>query len=102
MTRWRSEGRGDVYEYLLSKIAQPGLNGQFRTPRHIIKMMVALMQPKLDFTICDLVCGTAGFLETSEEYLMANHKIGDPEKLQQTGIAEKSLMQNTLDKEEKR
>ena len=69
-----SDIRGDVYEYLLSKIAQSGLNGQFRTPRHIIKMMVELMQPKPDFTICDPACGTAGFLVASEEYLMANHK----------------------------
>ena len=69
-----SDIRGDVYEYLLSKIAQSGLNGQFRTPRHIIKMMVELMQPKPGFTICDPACGTAGFLVASEEYLMANHK----------------------------
>lgn len=45
--------RGDTYEYLLSKIAQSGLNGQFRTPRHIIKMMVELMDPKADEVICD-------------------------------------------------
>ena len=69
-----SDIRGDVYEYLLSKIAQSGLNGQFRTPRHIIKMMVELMQPKPSFTICDPACGTAGFLVASEEYLMENHK----------------------------
>ena len=45
--------RGDTYEYLLSKIAQSGLNGQFRTPRHIIKMMVELMDPKADDVICE-------------------------------------------------
>ena len=49
-----SDVRGDVYEYLLNKIAQSGLNGQFRTPRHIIKMMVAMMQPKPDDVICDI------------------------------------------------
>jgi len=69
-----SDIRGDVYEYLLSKIAQSGLNGQFRTPRHIIKMMVELMQPKPNYTICDPACGTAGFLVAAEEYLMENHK----------------------------
>ncbi|MBQ7857009.1 MAG: SAM-dependent DNA methyltransferase [Oscillospiraceae bacterium] len=69
-----SDIRGDVYEYLLSKISQSGRNGQFRTPRHIIKMMVELMQPKPDFTICDPACGTAGFLVAAEEYLMDNHK----------------------------
>lgn len=49
--------RGDTYEYLLSKIAQSGLNGQFRTPRHIIRMMVELMDPKADDMICDPACG---------------------------------------------
>ena len=49
-----SDVRGDVYEYLLSKIAQSGRNGQFRTPRHIIKMMVELMAPKADDVICDI------------------------------------------------
>lgn len=53
--------KGDVYEYLLSKIASAGTNGQFRTPRHIIKMMVDMVQPKQTDTICDPSCGTAGF-----------------------------------------
>ena len=66
--------RGDVYEYLLSKIAQSGRNGQFRTPRHIIRMMVELMQPKANDIICDPACGTSGFLVTSSEYLKENHK----------------------------
>ena len=50
--------RGDTYEYLLSKIAQSGLNGQFRTPRHIIKMMVEMMDPKADDVICE-ICTTS-------------------------------------------
>ena len=54
--------KGDVYEYLLSKIATAGRNGQFRTPRHIIRMMVELMDPKPDDIICDPACGTSGFL----------------------------------------
>ena len=61
--------RGDVYEYLLSKIAQSGLNGQFRTPRHIIRMMVEMMDPSSDEVICDPACGTSGFLVASGEYL---------------------------------
>lgn len=65
--------KGDLYEYLLSKIAQAGTNGQFRTPRHIIRMMVDMMQPKMDDTICDPSCGTAGFLVVSGEYLHENH-----------------------------
>ena len=66
--------RGDTYEYLLSKIAQSGLNGQFRTPRHIIKMMVEMMDPKADDVICDPACGTSGFLVTAGEYLKENRK----------------------------
>lgn len=53
--------RGDVYEYLLSKISTAGRNGQFRTPRHIIRMMVELMKPTPKETICDPACGTGGF-----------------------------------------
>lgn len=66
--------RGDVYEYLLSKIAQSGRNGQFRTPRHIIRMMVEMMDPAADEIICDPACGTSGFLVASGEYLKERRK----------------------------
>ena len=66
--------RGDVYEYLLSKIAQSGLNGQFRTPRHIIRMMVEMMNPSSDEVICDPACGTSGFLVAAGEYLKEKRK----------------------------
>ena len=66
--------RGDVYEYLLSKIATAGVNGQFRTPRHIIKMMVELTAPGPDEVICDPACGTSGFLVAAGEYLKEHHK----------------------------
>ena len=66
--------RGDVYEYLLSKISQSGLNGQFRTPRHIIRMMVELMQPRPEVVICDPACGTSGFLVAAGEYLKEKHR----------------------------
>lgn len=69
-----TDARGDVYEYLLSKLSTAGVNGQFRTPRHIIKMMVELMQPTADELICDPSCGTAGFLVASEEWLRENRK----------------------------
>ena len=69
-----TDARGDVYEYLLSKLSTAGVNGQFRTPRHIIKMMVELMQPTADDMICDPSCGTAGFLVASEEWLRENRK----------------------------
>ena len=66
--------RGDVYEYLLSKIAQSGRNGQFRTPRHIIRMMVDLMEPSSDEVICDPACGTSGFLVAAGEYFKEKRK----------------------------
>jgi type I restriction enzyme M protein len=65
--------KGDLYEYLLSKIATAGTNGQFRTPRHIIKMMVEMMEPNREDTICDPACGTAGFLVASGEYIYDHH-----------------------------
>ena len=66
--------KGDTYEYLLSKIAQSGLNGQFRTPRHIIKMMVEMMDPKADEVICDPACGTSGFLVAAGDYLKEHRR----------------------------
>lgn len=64
--------KGDVYEYLLSKLSQAGVNGQFRTPRHIIRMMVELMKPTPEDIIVDPACGTAGFLVEAGEYLRKN------------------------------
>ena len=66
--------RGDVYEYLLEKIAKSGRNGQFRTPRHIIRMMVEMMDPSSDEVICDPACGTSGFLIAAGEYLKEKKK----------------------------
>nr|WP_315494220.1 class I SAM-dependent DNA methyltransferase [uncultured Rhodoferax sp.] len=61
--------KGDLYEYMLGKIASAGQNGQFRTPRHIIKLMVELTAPTPKDTICDPASGTCGFLVTAGEYL---------------------------------
>ena len=61
--------KGDLYEYMLGKIASAGQNGQFRTPRHIIKLMVALTAPKHNDLICDPASGTCGFLVAAGEYL---------------------------------
>lgn len=63
--------KGDLYEYMLSKLSTAGTNGQFRTPRHIIKMMVALMAPGPREIICDPACGTAGFLVAAAEHVRA-------------------------------
>ncbi len=65
--------KGDLYEFMLGKIASAGQNGQFRTPRHIIKMMVELTAPQPDDIICDPACGTAGFLVSAAEYLREHH-----------------------------
>lgn len=66
--------KGDIYEYLLSKLQTSGTNGQFRTPRHIIKMMVDLVKPNSEDYICDPACGTSGFLVAASEYLRDNDK----------------------------
>lgn len=68
-----SDTKGDIYEYLLSKLAQSGTNGQFRTPRQIIEMIVELMQPTPEDTMIDPAMGTAGFLVQASEYLRKNH-----------------------------
>ncbi len=70
--------KGDMYEYLLSKLAASGTNGQFRTPRHIIDLIVALVDPKAGQRICDPACGTAGFLISSLTHILReNTKPGD-------------------------
>jgi type I restriction enzyme M protein len=66
--------KGDLYEYMLSKIAAAGQNGQFRTPRHIIQLMVELTAPRPRDIICDPACGTAGFLVGAAEYLRHHHQ----------------------------
>lgn len=66
--------KGDVYEYLLSKIATAGQNGQFRTPRHLIKMMVDIMQPQPDDTIWDPSAGSFGFLVASAEFVQKTYE----------------------------
>ena len=65
--------KGDMYEYLLSKLSQSGTNGQFRTPRHIINMIVALVDPKPRMRICDPACGTAGFLISAYRHILEEH-----------------------------
>ncbi len=65
--------KGDVYEYMLSKIATAGQNGQFRTPRHIIELMVEMMAPQPDDLICDPASGTCGFLVCAGEYIRREH-----------------------------
>ncbi len=71
------EGRdtkGDIYEYMLGKIASAGQNGQFRTPRHVIQLMVELTAPTPKDVICDPACGTCGFLVAAGEYVQRRHQ----------------------------
>ena len=65
--------KGDMYEYLLSRLSMSGTNGQFRTPRHIIAMIVALVDPQPGQRICDPACGTAGFLIAAFDHIRRNH-----------------------------
>jgi type I restriction enzyme M protein len=76
--------KGDLYEYMLGKIASAGQNGQFRTPRHIIRLMVELTAPQPGDVICDPASGTCGFLVAAGEYLRDNH----PQILHDTKLKE--------------
>lgn len=76
--------KGDLYEYMLNKLAVAGQSGQFRTPRHIIKMMVELAAPGPNDIICDPACGTAGFLVMANEYMQKEH----PEVLSNEALRE--------------
>ena len=69
----KRDTNGDLYEYLLSQISSSGTNGQFRTPRHIIDLMVKMSAPRPDDEICDPACGTAGFLVSASEQLRESH-----------------------------
>ncbi|GAB2950076.1 class I SAM-dependent DNA methyltransferase [Hymenobacter coalescens] len=89
--------KGDVYEYLLSKIATAGQNGQFRTPRHIIKMMVEMVQPRPDDIICDPSAGSCGFLVAAGEYLRENHAAELLKPEVQKHFQEKALMGTEFD-----
>ena len=66
--------QGDLYEYMLGKLQTAGKNGQFRTPKHIREMMVALLAPTADDRICDPACGTAGFLVSSAKYIRDHYE----------------------------
>ena len=72
--------KGDMYEYLLSKLSMSGTNGQFRTPRHIIDLIVALVDPQPGQRICDPACGTAGFLISAFTHILRqSYETGRPE-----------------------
>jgi len=77
ITAQNRDTQGDIYEYLLSELKSAGKNGQFRTPRHIIGMIVELVDPEIGDRICDPACGTAGFLIDAYEYIIRKHTSPD-------------------------
>ena len=73
----KTDTKGDLYEYLLSKLTTAGINGQFRTPRHIIRAMIDMVDPSATDRICDPACGTAGFLSTTYEFMLEKYSSVD-------------------------
>lgn len=82
----KADTKGDLYEYLLSKLTTAGINGQFRTPRHIIRAMVEITDPDKSARICDPACGTAGFLSVAYEYIMEKYSSADLGTIKETLI----------------
>lgn len=87
--------QGDLYEYLLSEIASSGKNGQFRTPRHIIQLIVSLIDPKLGEEICDPACGTGGFLLGAYQHLLTTFTSPEHRFIDESGI-ERGLIGDKL------
>ena len=87
--------QGDLYEYLLSEISSAGKNGQFRTPRHIIQMICALVNPKLGDLICDPACGTGGFLLGAYQHILTNHTNSKLRHIDENGM-ERGLVGDKL------
>ena len=85
--------QGEIYEYLLGQLQTAGKNGQFRTPRHIIKMMTEILDPKYGDKICDPACGTAGFLVVAYEHIL---KANTSRELVKGGFAADKLNNNQL------
>lgn len=90
-----SDIKGDLYEYMLGKLTTAGINGQFRTPRHVIKLMVELLDPKPTETVGDPACGTAGFLVSVMEYL--RRKYSSPELIETLEDGSKSYPGDLLE-----
>ena len=91
--------QGDIYEYVLSHLKSAGLNGQFRTPRHIIRMMVELIDPDVNQKICDPACGTGGFLINSYLHILKKYTSKDLLEYDKEGIATNVIGNNLSNKE---
>ena len=92
--------QGDIYEYLLSELTTSGKNGQFRTPRHIIKMMCELISTRIGQTVCDPACGTGGFLIGAYQYILRQHTspqlITTDEEGMEHGLIGDKITSNTI------
>jgi type I restriction enzyme M protein len=85
ITERNQDTQGDIYEHLLAELKTSGKNGQFRTPRHIIRMMVELVDPDIKQTVCDPACGTAGFLIAAYEHILRKYTSDDIIKIDEDG-----------------
>lgn len=90
--------QGDLYEYLLSELSQAGKAGQFRTPRHIIRMMVQLTDPKINDRICDPACGTAGFLVNAYQHILEENTSKELIKYDDQGFPHNLIGDKIVDK----
>ena len=79
--------QGDIFEYITSHLKTAGLNGQFRTPRHIIRMMIEMIDPDVNQKICDPACGTAGFLVNSYLHILKKYTSKNLIKFDEEGLA---------------
>lgn len=86
ISQQNQDTQGDIYEYLLSELKSSGKNGQFRTPRHIIRMMVELVNPKLGDRICDPACGTGGFLINAFQHILKENTSPDVLEFDEDGV----------------
>ena len=90
--------QGDMYEYLLSQLATAGKNGQFRTPRHIIRMMVKLVNPKIGERVCDPACGTSGFLFNAYQHILESNTSSEVLDYDEEGIPHHLIGDKIADK----
>lgn len=98
ITARNQDTQGDIYEYLLSELNQAGKAGQFRTPRHIIRMMVELVNPQLGEKICDPACGTAGFLINAYQHILKTNTSAELIKFDEEGVPYNLMGDKIVDK----
>jgi len=98
ITARNQDTQGDIYEYLLGSLNQAGRSGQFRTPRHIIRMMVELVDPQIGEKVCDPACGTAGFLVNAYQHILRVNTSKEMVKYDEEGVAYNLIGDKIVDK----